>query len=86
MNLSPLAHGALAAAIQIAVTFATGGNWLAGAAAGAWFYIGREHAQYEVRKQRHEPAWTRDAVADLVVPCVVVSVLAFAAINFGWQF
>lgn len=84
MNLSPLMHGVLAAAVQIVVTFATGGNWWAGAAAGAWFYIGREHAQYEVRKQRHEPTWTADAVLDMVVPVIVVLSIAAAATKFGW--
>ena len=41
-------HIPIALAIQLCTWFATG-SWLAGAAAGMWFFIGREHAQAEYR-------------------------------------
>ena len=48
MNLTPLEHAAEALGIQVAIGLLTG-NWWAGAAAGAFFFIGREHAQAEYR-------------------------------------
>jgi len=84
MNQSNINHALLAVGIQLAVTIATGGNWWAGTAAGSWFYIGREHAQYEIRKQRGEPTWPTDAILDLVFPIVATVALAIAATQFGW--
>lgn len=76
MNKSNWLHALLALAIMLLITLATRGNWWAGAAAGSWFYIGREHCQYEIRKQRGEPTWTKDAILDLVFPLVATITLA----------
>jgi len=46
MNLSNLAHAALALLAQAAIGFSTG-NWWAGAAFCGAFYFGREVAQHE---------------------------------------
>lgn len=48
MNLTPLEHAAEALGIQLVIGILTG-NWWAGAAAGAFFFIGREHDQAEYR-------------------------------------
>ncbi len=48
MNVRDLRHTLIALAIQ-AATASWSGDWLAGAAAGAWFYVGREVAQAEYR-------------------------------------
>ena len=63
-DLSPVYHALLALAAQTAIGLLTG-NWWAGAAFGAAFYIGREHAQAEYRwikefgdgKRSNMPAW-----------------------------
>ena len=47
-DLSPVYHALLALAAQTAIGLLTG-NWWAGAAFGAAFYLGREHAQAEHR-------------------------------------
>jgi hypothetical protein len=64
MDLSPVYHALLALAAQTAIGLLTG-NWWAGAAFGAAFYLGREHAQAEYRwikefgdgKRSNMPAW-----------------------------
>lgn len=48
MNLSNLEHLIEALLIQ-AIIGLLSGNWWAGAAAGSFFFIGREHAQAEYR-------------------------------------
>ena len=48
MNLTSFEHAAFAVAIQIAIGLLSG-DWWAGAAAGAFFFVGREHAQAEYR-------------------------------------
>ena len=48
IDLSPLYHALLAVAAQAVIGLLTG-NWWAGAAFGAAFYLGREHAQAEHR-------------------------------------
>jgi len=63
-DLSPVYHALLAVAAQVLISLLTG-NWWAGAAFGAAFYIGREHAQAEYRwiksfgegKRSNMPAW-----------------------------
>jgi hypothetical protein len=47
-DLSPVYHALLAVAVQVVIGLLTG-NWWAGAAFGAAFYLGREHAQAEYR-------------------------------------
>ena len=64
LDLSPLFHALLAVAAQVLIGLLTG-NWWAGAAFGAAFYIGREHAQAEYRwikefgdgRRSNMPAW-----------------------------
>lgn len=64
MDLSPIYHAALAVVAQCVIGLLTD-NWWAGAAFGAAFYIGREHAQAEYRwiksfgegKRSNMPAW-----------------------------
>lgn len=48
MNLTHFEHAAVALAIQIILSLITGNIWV-GAAAGAFFFIGREHDQAEYR-------------------------------------
>jgi hypothetical protein len=48
MNLSNLEHLIEALLIQVIIGVLSG-NWWAGAAAGSFFFIGREHAQAEYR-------------------------------------
>ena len=64
MDLSPVYHAMLAVAAQATIGLLTG-NWWAGAAFGAAFYLGREHAQAEQRwikefgdgRRSNMPAW-----------------------------
>jgi hypothetical protein len=64
LDLSPVYHALLAVAVQAVIGLLTG-NWWVGAAFGAAFYIGREHAQAEYRwiktfgdgKRSNLPAW-----------------------------
>lgn len=64
IDLSPIYHAALALTSQAAIGLLTG-NWWAGAAFGAAFYLGREHAQAEHRwiktigngSRSNMPAW-----------------------------
>lgn len=48
MNLTSLEHAAVAITVQTVIGLLTG-NWWAGAAAGAFLFVGREHAQAEYR-------------------------------------
>jgi hypothetical protein len=48
MNASNFAHAAYGLLFQVVIGLLTG-DWWAGAAAGAFFFIGREHAQAEYR-------------------------------------
>ena len=48
MNLTSLEHAAIAIIVQTVIGLLTG-NWWAGAAAGSFFFIGREHDQAEYR-------------------------------------
>ena len=87
MNVSNFEHAAFALLMQIAIGLATG-NWWAGAAAGAFFFLGREHAQreYKLGDPSKLPPWAGfdiwrwklDAILDLVFP--VLAVLAVAAL------
>ncbi len=90
MNASNWQHAAYAVAFQAIIGFASG-NWWAGAAFGAAFFIGREHAQREyhltagasVKGLRPWEAfdlkdWPRDALLDLLCPLVACVALAFA--------
>lgn len=85
-------HALIALCLQLAIALPTG-QWWAGAAAGAFYFIGREIAQAEYRnieanfggKRADMPiwggleprAWTRKGVLDWVTPCVIVASIAF---------
>lgn len=84
MNVSNFEHAAFALLMQIAIGLATG-NWWAGAAAGAFFFLGREHAQREYKLgtagKSPWPAfdffrWSLDAKLDLLFPAAAVIALA----------
>lgn len=48
MDRTPLEHAAIAACIMAVIWFATN-DTLAGAMAGSWFFLGREHSEAEYR-------------------------------------
>lgn len=48
MDYTPIEHAAIATCIMVLVWFATN-DALAGAMAGSWFFIGREHSEAEYR-------------------------------------
>lgn len=66
-------------------------DWWAGAAAGAYFFLGREHAQAEAKVRKEGWAkypyfecfapryWSADALLDWVTPAVVVVMVAYFA-------
>jgi hypothetical protein len=64
IDFSPVYHALLAVLAQAVIGLSTN-NWWAGAAFGAAFYLGREHAQAEYRwikefgdgKRANMPAW-----------------------------
>lgn len=88
MNRTNFEHALFALMMQAAVGLATG-NWWAGAALGAGFFLGREHAQYE-KKLTHgghvgglNPLagfaiwkWSLDSQLDLAFPVVAVAAVA----------
>lgn len=93
MNASHIEHIVVAVLAQIAVAAVTG-NWWTGAALGAGIFIGREHAQAELRVMAagfsrddtfvelvclNPRWWNRDAVLDLLAPAIAVCALAYLA-------
>ena len=85
MNQTNFEHAGYALAMQLAIGLVTG-NWWAGAAFGAAFFLGREHAQQEYKLgtvgKSPWPAfdvrlWSRDAQLDLLFPVVAVALVAF---------
>lgn len=97
MNLSNLAHGALAVAAQLVlalIAFAFGASFFTGLTMGALlavgFYLGREVTQAEV-KAGGDPwyigfeirLWSKDAIYDLVVPTVACLLVCIAC--FFWE-
>lgn len=91
MNETNFEHAIFAVLMQIAAGLLTG-NWWIGAAAGAFFFLGREHAQAENRVKKEGWAkypefeclaprfWSMDAVLDWVCPAVAVVLVAL-----GWH-
>lgn len=90
MNVSNFEHAIFALAMQISIGLATG-NWWAGAAAGAFFFLGREHAQFEKKLTSGGPVgdlnpfagfqfwkWNLDSKLDLVLPVVATIAVAIA--------
>lgn len=85
MNRSHIEHIVFALLMQTGIGLATA-NWWIGAAFGAAFFIGREHAQREYKIG--DPAelrgyeafdlwrWSKDALLDLLLPAVAVTALA----------
>lgn len=90
MNRTHFEHAVIALVMQAVIGLLTG-NWWAGAAAGAYFFLGREHAQAEakVRKEgwsKHPyfeclapRYWSADALLDWITPAVVVVMVAYFA-------
>lgn len=82
-----MTHILIAICIQVCTAMLTG-SWLAGACAGMWFFIGREHAQAEYRaiewfysgKRANMPwwggldlnAWTTKGIMDWLLPSLAV--------------
>ncbi len=88
MNRSNFMHAAWALAFQALIGLTTG-NWWAGAAFGAAFFLGREHAQREYKLTAGGSVkgldpweafdlarWSPDALADLIVPVIAVVIVA----------
>lgn len=87
----PVTHLAFALVFQLVIGLATD-NWWAGAAFGAAFYLGREHAQAEYRwierfglgKRANMPlfggldprVWNLKSLGDCLLPLLLVSTLA----------
>lgn len=92
-DFTPLYHAISAIAMQLIIGALTGNFW-AGAAFGAAFYIGREHTQAEYRwiklfgegKRANMPwwggfdkkAWDTGSVLDFVAPIVGVIAVGLA--------
>ena len=76
-----MAHTLIALAIQAIIAIPSG-NWWDGAAAGAFYFIGREHSQREEitsPQNRDNPfpafkvwAWSIDEQLDLLFPVIAV--------------
>ena len=91
MNETNFEHAICGVLLQIAVGLLTG-NWWIGAAAGAFFFLGREHAQFE-RKLAGTVGtlnslaglqiwrWSLDSQLDLAFP-----VAATLLVALGWHF
>jgi hypothetical protein len=90
MNRTNFEHAAYALAMQLAIGLLTS-NWWAGAAFGAAFFIGREHAQAEAKVRKEGWAkhpyfecfapryWGVDSLLDFIVPVIFVISVASAA-------
>jgi hypothetical protein len=92
-NMNHLAHPVIALVLQ-AIIGLTSGDWWTGAAAGSFYFVGREYAQAEYRNIEHnyggfrrnmpfwggcEPrAWTRKGLLDFILPSIAVIVVALA--------
>jgi hypothetical protein len=88
---SHLAHPVIALVIQVIVAIVSG-DWWVGAAAGSFYFIGREYAQAEQRnieanyggRRANMPyfgglelrAWTLKGVLDFVLPSLAVVLVA----------
>lgn len=91
--MNHLAHPVIALVIQ-AVLGVISGDWWVGAAAGSFYFIGREYAQAEYRNIEanydgirarmpyfggFEPrAWTRKGLLDFILPSITVILVALA--------
>lgn len=87
LNRTHIEHAAYALLMQAAVALVVGDLWL-GAAFGAAFFVGREHAQAEARvppgtrmpelEALRARYWSVDAMLDWIAP--LVAVVAAAAL------
>jgi len=89
--MNHLAHPVIALVIQAIVAIASG-DWWVGAAAGSFYFVGREYAQAEYRNIEHNyggrranmpyfgglelRAWTLKGVLDFVLPSLAVILVA----------
>lgn len=89
--MNHLAHPVIALVLQ-AIIGLVSGDWWIGAAAGSFYFIGREYAQAEYRNIEHnydgrrsnmpyfgglEPrAWTLKGVLDFILPSLAVVLVA----------
>jgi hypothetical protein len=89
--MNHLAHPVIALVIQVIIGLASGDWWL-GAAAGSFYFVGREYAQAEYRNIEHNyggrranmpyfgglefRAWTLKGVLDFVLPSLAVILVA----------
>lgn len=91
--MNHLAHPVIALVLQ-AIIGLVSGDWWVGAAAGSFYFIGREYAQAEYRNIEHyyggrranmpywggfEPrAWTVKGLLDFILPTICVTLVALA--------
>ena len=87
MNQTNFEHAGYAALMQLVIGLATG-DWFAGACFGIAFFLGREHAQYQILlgytfKTTFQAfdvrKWSLDAKLDLLFPtvtCLIILVIA----------
>lgn len=87
MNQTNWEHAGYAVLMQVVVGFVTG-NWLAGACFGFAFFLGREHAQYQILLGYNFKTtfqafdirkWSLDAKLDLLFPAVAVALVYLVA-------
>lgn len=91
IDLTPIEHALIAAAVQVGWGLATG-DWIAGGAMGVLLFIGREHAQAEYRYLKahggnprsplaclHPRYWNMASVLDLAAPLAAVCAIAYGA-------
>lgn len=85
MNQTNFEHAGYAALMQLVIGLVTG-DWFAGACFGIAFFIGREHAQYQILlgytfKTTFQAfdvrKWSRDAQLDLLFPVIVCAIIYF---------
>lgn len=86
MNKTNFEHAGYALLFQLLV-WAITGDIMAGAMAGAFFFIGREHAQAERRagcefKAFKPEYWSLDSVLDIVFPVIAVAVCVAIVVYF----
>ena len=87
MNITNIEHAGYALLMQL--PFGLFGYWWVGAVAGAFFFLGREHAQAQRAYSLGEFAafdmrkWSLDARLDLIFPVVAVSLVAAAFWRMG---
>jgi hypothetical protein len=90
--MNHLAHPVIALVLQAIIGIASG-DWWAGAAAGSFYFIGREYAQAEYRNIEHNyggfrrnmpyfgglesRAWTIKGLLDFILPSLVCVFVAW---------